>query len=126
MHVLLVEDDPQLCEQLTQVLEQQGHSVFPCQDAGQSINALRTVTFGAVITDMQLPIGNGIDVLFEIWSGQYDIPSLLHSAEDYFQGDDLRKISLQFPFAVFRNKGGDIRAYIEVFLKNLPPVMGWW
>ncbi len=122
MHILLIEDDCRLRVSITRLLEQLGHSALPCEDAAEAIRALHEVNlpFDAVITDMQLPIGTGMDVLFEIWACEYDIPSLLHSAEDFFQNEDLRKVPLQFPFASFQNKTGNMKAYITEFLQAVP------
>lgn len=124
MHILLVEDDHRLSASIERLLEQLGHSALLCGDAAEAIRALHEVNlpFDAVITDMQLPIGTGTDVLFEIWACEYDIPSLLHSAEDYFQGDDLRKISQQFPFARFQSKMGNMKTYIAEFLSTVSSV----
>lgn len=120
MHILLAEDDVRLQQLLKQLLEELGHTVLVCADAPEAIRALHEVNlpYEAMITDMQLPVGTGVDILFELWAEERDLPSLLHSAETYYAGEDLRQIYQQFPFARFRSKSDNIRSYIVDFLQH--------
>jgi len=61
-HVLVVEDDKMIASGLVYALEQEGYTVFHCDNV---TNALLTITnrkFDLAILDMQLPDGTGFDV----------------------------------------------------------------
>ena len=61
--VLLVEDKAELREMLTHALARMGFNAVPCGTVGQAHDALRCTRFAAVLTDLKLPTGSGMDVL---------------------------------------------------------------
>ena len=61
--VLLVEDKAELREMLQQALERMKYEVTPAATATAGRNALREHRFSAVLTDLKLPDGSGLDVL---------------------------------------------------------------
>jgi CheY-like chemotaxis protein len=61
--ILLVEDDQMLGRALTAALGQEGWHVVHCQDAGSARLALVDHAFVAVLLDLGLPGGSGLDVL---------------------------------------------------------------
>lgn len=80
--ILLVEDDPMLGQALTAALGQEGWRVVHCQDAACARTALIDHAFVAVLLDLGLPRGSGLEVLATM-RGRYDpTPVLIITARD--------------------------------------------
>jgi DNA-binding response OmpR family regulator len=61
--VLIVEDEPHLCDALRLILEDRGFSVATAATGCAGIELARRGGFGLVITDLRLPDMTGLDVL---------------------------------------------------------------
>ncbi len=61
--ILLVEDKAELREMLATALKRMGYEVTPADDAPKAVSTLRVRRFSAVLTDLKLPSGTGMDVL---------------------------------------------------------------
>ncbi len=57
--VLVVDDDPDLCANLWDLLRERGYRVAVAHDEGAAREQLRDSTFKAVLIDMKLPQGDG-------------------------------------------------------------------
>ena len=57
--VLVVDDDPDLCNTLWDLLRERGYRVAVAHDERQAAEQLRDTTFRAVLIDMRLPDGDG-------------------------------------------------------------------
>lgn len=82
MRILIVEDDPMMLDGLTVGLGLAGFTcdaVSSCADAG---SALRAQAYDAVVLDLMLPDGSGLDVLAELRARKSDTPVLLLTARD--------------------------------------------
>lgn len=82
MRILIVEDDPMMLDGLTVGLGLAGFTcdaVSSCADAG---SALRAQGYDAVVLDLMLPDGSGLDVLAELRARKSDTPVLLLTARD--------------------------------------------
>jgi DNA-binding NtrC family response regulator len=60
--VLVVDDDPDLCGNLWDLLRERGYRVSVAHDAGQAAAQLRDTRFRVVLIDMKLPTGDGTQV----------------------------------------------------------------
>jgi CheY-like chemotaxis protein len=60
--VLVVDDDPDLCASLWDVLRQRGYRVAVAHDERTAAEQLRDTSFRAVLIDMRLPAGDGTTV----------------------------------------------------------------
>jgi two-component system response regulator HydG len=60
---LVVDDDPLVLEQVTWSLERAGHRVFRADDVASALDLLAHHSVDAVLLDMYLPDGKGLDVL---------------------------------------------------------------
>lgn len=69
MRLLLVEDDPMIGDSLRAGLRAEGHALDWVRDATSAATALATETFDAVLLDLGLPGGDGIDVLRALRAG---------------------------------------------------------
>jgi len=82
MHILLVEDDAMLAEAVEGGLRQQGWAVDRAGDVSAARLALLDHGYGAVLLDLGLPRGSGLDVL-RAMRGRYDAtPVLIMTARD--------------------------------------------
>ena len=78
--ILIVEDDPDLREALTDTLELSRYRVLTAMDGQQALEVLRQHAVGLVITDVQMPNMNGLTLLHEIKASQPHLPVLLMTA----------------------------------------------
>jgi len=65
-HILVVEDDPQFCTMITQMLTQDGHRI---QVAGNGEEGLRRIAEAApelILTDILMPGTDGIDLIMAL------------------------------------------------------------
>ncbi|MDD4856402.1 MAG: response regulator transcription factor [Sulfuricurvum sp.] len=61
--LLLLEDDPNLSESVSEYLEEQGYSVTCVYDASSAEDALYEHTFDLLLLDVNVPDGNGFSLL---------------------------------------------------------------
>lgn len=67
--VLIVDDEPDLCELLSITLQRMDLSARTANDVAQAQRMLKTEQFDLCLTDMQLPDGDGLDLVE--WMQQY-------------------------------------------------------
>src|ERR1700678_2699831 len=67
--VLIVDDEPDLCELLSITLQRMDLSARTANDVASAQRLLKTERFDLCLTDMQLPDGNGLDLVK--WMQQY-------------------------------------------------------
>ncbi|PZU59187.1 MAG: DNA-binding response regulator [Sphingobium sp.] len=80
MHILLVEDDDQLQQQLVAQLSQFGHEVQTAGDGRDAIALIGQRSFDIVILDWMLPGVDGITVLRQMREGGMNVPVLMLTA----------------------------------------------
>lgn len=78
--ILLVEDKTELREMLTTALGRMGYEVSSAADAPQAMTLLATQRFAAVLTDLKLPGGSGMDVLRAALDNDATLPVVLMTA----------------------------------------------
>lgn len=82
MRVLIVEDDEILKDGLQVGLTIGGLTVDAVMTCADADAALATVTYDAVVLDLMLPDGSGLDLLKALRSRRNDVPVLLLTARD--------------------------------------------
>jgi DNA-binding response OmpR family regulator len=85
--VLLVDDDRELCQMLTEYLEAEHFEVASVHDGGDALAELKQNTFEILILDVMLPSVGGFDVLRKLGAA-YETPILMLTA----RGDDVDRI----------------------------------
>jgi DNA-binding response OmpR family regulator len=85
--VLLVDDDRELCQMLTEYLEAEHFEVKSVHDGGEALTELKTHAFQLVILDVMLPTFSGFDVLRRL-GASHETPILMLTA----RGDDVDRI----------------------------------
>lgn len=88
MNILLVDDDQELCALLKRYLERELFRVHAIHNAEEGLSEALSGKYEAVILDIMLPGGDGLDVLASIRQ-RSDIPVLMLTAK----GDEMDRIS---------------------------------
>lgn len=78
--LLLIDDDQELCELLGSWLTQEGFAVRACHDGQSARQALAAHAPAAVVLDVMLPDGSGLELLKQLRSEHTDLPVLMLSA----------------------------------------------
>ena len=86
--LLLIDDDKELCELLVSWLSQEGFQVRACHDGSSARKALNESSPDAVVLDVMLPDGSGLELLKQLRSDHPDLPVLMLSA----RGEPLDRI----------------------------------
>ena len=86
--LLLIDDDEELCELLVSWLSQEGFQVRACHDGSSARKALNKSSPDAVVLDVMLPDGSGLELLKQLRSDHSDLPVLMLSA----RGEPLDRI----------------------------------
>jgi DNA-binding response OmpR family regulator len=85
--VLLVDDDRELCQMLTEYLDAERFAVTSVHDGGDALAELKANDFEILILDVMLPSVGGFDVLRKL-GASYPTPILMLTA----RGDDVDRI----------------------------------
>lgn len=87
-HILLIDDDQELCELLVSWLTPEGFDVEARHDAQSALLLLEQQTPDAVVLDVMLPDGSGLELLKRLRSHHAELPVLMLSA----RGEPLDRI----------------------------------
>jgi two-component system response regulator QseB len=82
MRILVLEDDTVLLDGLKVGLGLHGFTVDVVSSCGDARAALATTTFDAIVLDLMLPDGSGLDILREVRRREDATPILLLTAKD--------------------------------------------
>ncbi|VWX51604.1 sigma-54 dependent transcriptional regulator [Novosphingobium sp. 9U] len=82
MSVLLVEDDASIAMVITAALEAEGFGVTHCETIAERDRLLAERPFAALVTDVMLPDGDGIDTLAHVHSRFAKMPIVILSAQN--------------------------------------------
>jgi len=77
LNVLVVDDDPDVCEYLGDFLGSEGYQVKLLQDPTQTLDALRAAEFHVVVLDLMMPKLSGIDLLGQIRAEDDDLAIII-------------------------------------------------
>lgn len=64
--ILIIDDDPQACEELAEYLENEGYQTLTAADGQVGLVLFRVRPVGLVITDMIMPKKEGIETILEL------------------------------------------------------------
>jgi DNA-binding response OmpR family regulator len=88
-HILIVEDDVALSETIEEFLRENGHEVDAAYDAEEAENKLYENRYDVVVMDVNLPDGNGFELLSESREGGLKAPVIFLTSRDRIE--DLEK-----------------------------------
>jgi DNA-binding response OmpR family regulator len=86
--LLLIDDDRELCELLSSWLIQEGFQVHACHDGSTARKALKETNPSAIVLDVMLPDGSGLELLKQLRTEHPDLPVVMLSA----RGEPLDRI----------------------------------
>lgn len=82
MHILIVEDDVDLCNATKQSLLQDGYQITTCYDGEDALSYLSLYSYDLMILDRMLPGQDGIEVLSKLRSNNIHMPVIMVTALD--------------------------------------------
>src|SRR5262245_55539645 len=85
MRLLVVEDNEELAQLLTQRLQAAGYETDLLMTAAEAQAAVTTTRYAAMVLDLGLPDGDGLSVLREIRRGEDPLPVLVLTARGGLQ-----------------------------------------
>lgn len=80
-HVLLVDDEPALCESLTYTLQKEGYTVTAVGDGQSAIKQFHKQVPDVILLDLMLPEVSGMEVCWRIRAFS-DVPIVMLTAKD--------------------------------------------
>jgi len=87
MQILIIDDDTELCDLLTEYLEQECFEITACHDAQKGLAAALSGAYSFVVLDVMLPGFSGFDLLRQVRLSS-TIPVLMLTA----RGDEIDRI----------------------------------
>jgi signal transduction histidine kinase len=75
--VIVVDDDPNVLEFTTLLLNKKGYSVSPCSSAREALDLMQKNDIDVVLTDIMMPEMSGIELLEKIHGIDPDVPVIL-------------------------------------------------
>jgi two-component system OmpR family response regulator len=80
MRLLLIEDDKNLSQQLSDILEANGHNVSCAHDGAAGLKQAKTVPYDVLMIDRMLPKMDGLDVIAALRANGQRTPVIILSA----------------------------------------------
>lgn len=125
MRILVVDDDAMLMAMLSFLVNDLGHEAVPANNALAAKVELEKMPVDAVITDVHMPKGSGIDLLQIQQRIKRTPPTYVHSSEPTYRvGTNVINLTTFVSeyfghFASFKLKGPDMLENIEGFLRSI-------
>ena len=82
MRILLIEDHSRLANSITKGLARLGFGADAFATAAEGINAIKLMTYDAIVLDLGLPDRDGLEVLRELRRKNFTTPVLILTARD--------------------------------------------
>ena len=93
MHILIIEDEKQLCCSIAEGLRMDGYETDTCFDGNKGLELCLTENYDLILLDLNLPGVNGVDILRQFRNQDDRTPVLILSArgqiQDKVEGLDL-------------------------------------
>lgn len=89
--ILIIEDDTSVRRLLVQVLEEAGYEIYEAANGRQGLERFHDRPADLVITDLEMPEMNGLEVILELTCAFLDIKVIAMSGSS---ADDLQKARL--------------------------------
>jgi len=62
-HILLIDDDAELCEELSEMLRAEGYAVTCASDSYEGEAMIRCLNYDTLILDCKMPLASGMEIL---------------------------------------------------------------
>lgn len=94
--ILIIDDDAQLSAMLKQLLERQGYSVATAPDGDKGINLYRREGARLIITDLIMPVKEGIETIAELVKSDPDVKIIAMSGGGRIKPDSYLNLAETF------------------------------
>ena len=84
-HILIVEDDKELCELFSTVLLKSGYKTTCARDGVKALEVLDEEYIDLIISDVMMPNMNGFELVKSIRDAQFNLPVLIITAKESIQ-----------------------------------------
>ncbi|OOM75603.1 heme response regulator HssR [Clostridium puniceum] len=84
-HILIVEDDVELCELFSTVLVKNGYKTTSAKDGVEALNVLDREYIDLILSDIMMPNMDGFELIQSIRDAQFNLPVLMITAKESFQ-----------------------------------------
>lgn len=74
--ILIIDDDPWVLKIFTQILEAEGHSISTASNGQEGIDLFRQKPADLIITDMVMPVKDGLKMIMELEKEFPNIPAI--------------------------------------------------
>src|SRR3990172_612918 len=81
LHLLLVDDDPELRPYMAEFLARHGHDVEQCDDGQQALDLMEQKAFDVIVLDLVIPGCPGLDVLKQLQARHAECEVVVLSGE---------------------------------------------
>ena len=88
IHILIVEDDSEICQLYSRVLQKNGYQVTGVSNGQEALEAIDRTYFDLIISDIMMPVMNGYEFVKELRDSGFNTPVMMITAKDAF--DDKR------------------------------------
>jgi DNA-binding NtrC family response regulator len=85
VEVMVLDDEPIVCERLQEYLEKKGMSVETFTESPKALDRLREKTFDVIVTDIRMAGPSGIDVLVAVKNEAYPSEVILITGYGSFE-----------------------------------------
>jgi DNA-binding response OmpR family regulator len=85
--LLVVEDEKNLCVLYKEELTKDGYKVTTVMDADTALKLIKKEKFDLIITDIRMPVKNGIELITQIMALRKDIPIIINTAYQSYKHD---------------------------------------
>ena len=89
MHILVIDDEPQIRAVARRVLEREGHTVVEAADGREAIALIESQAFHVVLTDVYMPNVDGISLLRHLRKAGGSMRIVAMSGAAFAGGTDL-------------------------------------
>lgn len=86
-HILVVDDERNICELYRRELQDEGYSVSVANSGGEALSAIERDPPDLIVLDIQMPGMDGIEALERILGRDKGIPVILNTAYSQYKDD---------------------------------------
>ena len=88
-HILIAEDDSEICQLYSRVLTKNGYQVTGVSNGQEALDAIDKTYFDLIISDIMMPVMNGYELVQALRESGCNTPVMMITAKDAF--DDKRQ-----------------------------------
>lgn len=85
--ILIVEDEKNLCLLYREELKKEGYEVIAVTSAQRALDLIKKRHFDLVITDIRMPVKDGLELIADIMAIKKEIPVIINTAYQSYRHD---------------------------------------